>query len=174
MITWLSLMKWAKYPRHTESGRTLTIRIYHNRSIVLERSVINYWGLINRFYIAITLALASATIHKHTRSAWMTSNSSIHTRSAWMTSNSSMHTRSAWMTSNTSMHTRSAWMTSNSSMHQSNKHINQETLRWNKINTNTETLERQKSNSWTPVGPIKDKALSSNQLDWKFLGRSLH
>ena len=29
----------------TESGRTLTIRINHNRSIALEQSVINYsWG----------------------------------------------------------------------------------------------------------------------------------
>ena len=165
MITWLSLIKWAKCPRQTESGRTLTIRIYHNRSIVLERSVINYWGLINRFYIATTFALASNMIHKHTRSAWMTSNSS-------------MHTRSAWMTSNSSMHTRSAWMTSNSSMHQSSRHINQEhrdETRWIfNSKTNTETLEQQKSNSWTPVGPTKDKALSPNQLDWKFLGRSLH
>ena len=30
--------------RQTKRGRTLTIRINHNRSIALERSLINYWG----------------------------------------------------------------------------------------------------------------------------------
>ena len=28
-------------------------------------------------------------------------------------------------------------------------------------------LEQQKSNSWTPVGPTKDKASSSSQFNWK-------
>ena len=32
-----------------------------------------------------------------------------------------------------------------------------------------ETLEQQKSKSWTPVVPTKDRALSPNQLNWKFL-----
>ena len=31
--------------RPTESGRTLAIRINHNRSTALERSVINNWGV---------------------------------------------------------------------------------------------------------------------------------
>ena len=30
--------------------------------------------------------------------------------------------------------------------------------------TNTETLEQQKSNNWTPVGSTKDKASRTNQL----------
>ena len=41
--------------------------------------------------------------------------------------------------------------------------------------TLTETLEQHKSNSWTPMGPTKDRASSPNQLYWKlFLGRSLY
>ena len=32
--------------------------------------------------------------------------------------------------------------------------------------TNTETLEQQKSNNWTPVDPTKDKASNLNQLYW--------
>ena len=32
--------------RQTESGRTLTIRINNNRTIALERSVINYLGFV--------------------------------------------------------------------------------------------------------------------------------
>ena len=38
----------------------------------------------------------------------------------------------------------------------------------------TEALEQRKSNSWTPVGPTKDRVSSPNQLYWMFLGRSLH
>ena len=38
--------------------------------------------------------------------------------------------------------------------------------------TNTETQEQQNSNSWTPLGPTKDRKSSPNQLDWKLLGRS--
>ena len=37
------LNKVMKSQRQTESGRTLTIRISHNRSTALERTVINYW-----------------------------------------------------------------------------------------------------------------------------------
>ena len=33
--------------------------------------------------------------------------------------------------------------------------------------TNSETLEQQKSNSWTPVGPTKDKSSGPSQLKWK-------
>ena len=56
----------SKNVRQTESGRTMTIRINHNRSTALERSVINYWGL-NQFYMYTTLTLDSALVHKHTR-----------------------------------------------------------------------------------------------------------
>ena len=35
-------------------------------------------------------------------------------------------------------------------------------------------LKQQKSNSWIPVSPIKDRVTSPNQLNWKVLGRSLH
>ena len=48
------------------------------------------------------------------------------------------------------------------SVNQNCEHINQDsTLRWNKTSTqqqtNSETLEQQKSNSWTPGGPIRDR-----------------
>ena len=47
-------IKWTISKRPTESERILTIRINHNRSTTLERSVINYWGVgwgggLNRF-----------------------------------------------------------------------------------------------------------------------------
>ena len=45
--------------------------------------------------------------------------------------------------------------------------------KYSKSKTNTETLEQQKSNSWTPVGRTIDRASSPNKLNWKFLGRSL-
>ena len=34
--------------RQTESGRTLTIILNHNRRIALERSALNYWGQHSR------------------------------------------------------------------------------------------------------------------------------
>ena len=54
-------------------------------------------------------------------------------------------------------------------MNQNGKHIHQDSsLRWNKTSTqqhtNSETLEQQKSNSWTPVGPTKDRSLGPSQL----------
>ena len=57
-------------------------------------------------------------------------------------------------------------------MNQNKEHINQDSsLRWNKTSTqqqtNPETLEQQKSNSWTPVGPTKDRSLGPSQLYWK-------
>ena len=48
----------------------MTIRINHNKSTALERSVINYFGVcvggggLNRFYVIITLAMGSAVVHK--------------------------------------------------------------------------------------------------------------
>ena len=47
-----------------------------------------------------------------------------------------------------------------SSMNQNSEHISQDSsLRWNKTGTqqqtNSETLEQQKSNSWIPVGATK-------------------
>ena len=33
--------------------------------------------------------------------------------------------------------------------------------------TNSETLEEQKTNSWTPVGPTKDRSSGPSQLNWK-------
>ena len=58
-------------------------------------------------------------------------------------------------------------------MNQNSKHIIQiqhwVEIRWVlNSKTLTETLEQQKSNSWTPVGPTKDRASSSNQQYWKF------
>ena len=57
-------------------------------------------------------------------------------------------------------------------MNQNSEHINQDSsLRWNKESTqqqnNSETLEQQKSNSWTPVGPTKDRSSGTSQLNWK-------
>ena len=61
--------------RQTESGRTLTIRINHNRSTALERSA-NIIGCgvavgggegLNRFYVEKALALDSAVVQKHAR-----------------------------------------------------------------------------------------------------------
>ena len=106
-------MKWTISQRPTESERTLTVRINHNRSTALERLVINYLGggglnCVKDFY---------------------------------------------------------------SSMNRNSEHINQDSsLRWNKMNTQQQdrTLEQQKSNSWTPVGPTKDRASSPSQLSWKF------
>ena len=52
MFTRLSLINGTLCKRQTESGRTLTIRINHNRSIAIEQSVINYWGRgFNRFIL---------------------------------------------------------------------------------------------------------------------------
>ena len=57
-------------------------------------------------------------------------------------------------------------------MNQNSEHINQDSsLRWNKTSTqqhtNSETLEQQKSNSWTPVGPTQDISSSLSQLNLK-------
>ena len=57
-------------------------------------------------------------------------------------------------------------------MNQSSEHINQDSsLRWNKTSaqqqTNSETLEQQKSNSWTPVGPTNDRSSGPSQLNRK-------
>ena len=59
-----------------------------------------------------------------------------------------------------------------SSMNQNSEHINQDSsLRWNKTSTqqqtNSETREQQKYNSWTPVGPTKDRSSESSQLNLK-------
>ena len=44
-------------------------------------------------------------------------------------------------------------------------------MRWNKTSpqqqTNSETLDQQKSNSWAPVGPGKDRSPGPSQLNWK-------
>ena len=50
-----------KSHRQTESGRTLTVRL----SPAFEWSV-KILGDLNRFYVATTLALGSAVVHKHT------------------------------------------------------------------------------------------------------------
>ena len=34
-------------------------------------------------------------------------------------------------------------------------------------------LELQKFSSWTPMGSTKDRSLSPNQLNWKYLGRAI-
>ena len=39
--------------------------------------------------------------------------------------------------------------------------------------TNSETLEQQKSNSWTPEGPTKDRSSGSSQLNWKRYTRAI-
>ena len=41
-------------------------KINHNKSTALERSVINYWGGWNQFYVYATLDLGSAGVYKHT------------------------------------------------------------------------------------------------------------
>ena len=41
----MATINWTVSQKQTESGRTLTIRINYNRSIALERPVINYMGL---------------------------------------------------------------------------------------------------------------------------------
>ena len=61
--------------RQTDSGRMLTIRINHNRSIALERPAINYWWL-KPILRCSNLNRSSAVVHIHievVRSAWMTS-----------------------------------------------------------------------------------------------------
>ena len=65
-----------------------------------------------------------------------------------------------------------------SSMNQTREHINQDSsLRWNKTSTqqqtNSETLEQQKSNSWTPMGPTKDRSSGSSQLNLKLYVRAI-
>ena len=57
-------------------------------------------------------------------------------------------------------------------MNQDSEYINQNlSLRCNKTSTqqqtNSETLEQQKSNSWTTVGPTKDKSSGLSQLKLK-------
>ena len=72
----LSLINRTVSQRQTEIGRTLTIRINHNRSIALECSVINYWGRragggqrggrgLNRFLRCSNLALGSVVVNIH-------------------------------------------------------------------------------------------------------------
>ena len=55
-------------------------------------------------------------------------------------------------------------------MNQNSEHMNPDSSqRWNKTRTqqqtNSKTLEQQKSNCWTPVGPIKDKSSGPSQLN---------
>ena len=38
----------------------------------------------------------------------------------------------------------------------------------------TEMLKQKKTNSWTPVGPTRARALGANRLTEKYLGRSRH
>ena len=57
-----------------------------------------------------------------------------------------------------------------SSMDQNSEHINQDSsLRWNKTSTqqqtNSETVEQQKSNNWTPVGLLA-KTCVGFQTTW--------
>ena len=65
-------------------------------------------------------------------------------------------------------------------MHQNSKHINQDptTLSWKKMSPQQQifywSAGATESNSWTPMGPTKDRQSRPNQLYWKFLGRSLH
>ena len=54
-----------------------------------------------------------------------------------------------------------------SSMNQNSEHINQENKTTTQQQTNSKTLEQQKSNSWTPVGPTKDRSSGPSQLNWK-------
>ena len=46
------LNKITKSHRQSESGRTIIIRINHNRSIALEQSAVNYWGASTGFTCA--------------------------------------------------------------------------------------------------------------------------
>ena len=48
--------------------RSSSNRINHNRlrSIALERSVIKYWGVLNRVHVYTTIALGSVVVHKYT------------------------------------------------------------------------------------------------------------
>ena len=39
--------------------------------------------------------------------------------------------------------------------------------------TTTVTLGQQMPNSWTPVGPIKDRASRHNLLKWKFMAGAI-
>ena len=64
------------------------------------------------------------------------------------------------------------------SMDQTSEHINQDlSLRWNKASTqqqtNSKTLEQQKSKSWTPVGPTKDRSSGPSQLNWKLYAEAI-
>ena len=68
MVTRPSLTKRTQSRGQIRNGRTMTIRIDHNRRAALECSVINYWwgkGWLNRFYARATLALASTVINEH-------------------------------------------------------------------------------------------------------------
>ena len=49
--------------------RSVVEEINHNRSTALERSVINYCGFLNGFYVRTTLALCSAVVHTHVSSS---------------------------------------------------------------------------------------------------------
>ena len=71
------LINWTVSQRQTESGRTLTIRINHKRSIALERSVI--WGL-KLVLRSSNHTLGSVVVHIHievVRSAWRNSGPNI-------------------------------------------------------------------------------------------------
>ena len=46
-------------------------------------------------------------------------------------------------------------------------------MKQDKYSTAKLTLEQQKSNSWTPVGPTKDRASSPNQLHWKLCAEAI-
>ena len=121
MATRLSKINWTVSQRQTESGRTLTIRINHNISIALERSVINYLaggGLLKPVLRSSNLTLGRFCCGSYTHR---------------------------------SCSVRVMHLLINES---NSEHINQDSsLRWNKTSTqqqtNSETLEQQRSNSWT-------------------------
>ena len=57
------------------------------------------------------------------------------------------------------------------SMNQNSEQNQDASMRWIKTSTqqqtNSETLQQQTSNSWTPVGPTKDKSSRPSQLNLK-------
>ena len=56
-----------KLRRQKENGRTMTIRITHNRGTALERSIIHHLGReeLKQFYTLAILALGSVVVYEH-------------------------------------------------------------------------------------------------------------
>ena len=158
-----SYLKFTKYvtniiaePKYKYGQQEQATVRNHNRSTALERSVLKYWGGLKSVLRVPNLALGFSHGSKHSV-----------VRSAWRFSTSSMdHHEKKKSQINTVMKQR--WGLDRNVMRQipgDPRGVEQP----------TETLEKKKTNNWTPVGQATDKKCSGpNQLKSIALCRGHH